>query len=101
MPIDTECAGCGKRYALPEKFAGRKARCKNCGAEMVIPQAQAVESPDVDYDAMAAMEGSGTVDESEPPVAAIAPPPPPPRTAATGTARSQPEGAAAAGAENG
>src|SRR5258705_3274792 len=85
MPIETECAGCGKRYSLPEKFAGRKAQCKNCGAEMRIPQLPAAAEPEMDFDALAAAENSGTVDESEPAPVTSATLPPPPRPAATGT----------------
>ena len=31
------CPGCGKVYRWRPEFAGRKARCKECGAVMVMP----------------------------------------------------------------
>jgi len=37
MPITTTCGGCGKVIEAPESAAGRKARCPQCGAVVVIP----------------------------------------------------------------
>jgi DNA-directed RNA polymerase subunit RPC12/RpoP len=83
MPIQVECTGCGKRYSVDEKYAGKKARCKNCGGQMVVPHPPpaAAESggTDVDYDAMAAMgfgaaEDTGPIAVAPPPVPAAAPP---------------------------
>ena len=37
MPITTTCGGCGKAIEAPESAAGRKARCPQCGAVVVIP----------------------------------------------------------------
>ena len=37
--IQFTCAGCGRAFAVPEQFAGRKANCKNCGAPIVVPTA--------------------------------------------------------------
>jgi hypothetical protein len=39
MPIVTHCPACNKRYELNDEFAGRRARCKDCGAGMQIPVA--------------------------------------------------------------
>jgi hypothetical protein len=37
VPITTTCPGCGKAIEAPESVAGRKARCPQCGAVVVIP----------------------------------------------------------------
>jgi len=37
VPITTTCPGCGKAIEAPESAAGRKARCPQCGAVVVIP----------------------------------------------------------------
>jgi actin-like ATPase involved in cell morphogenesis len=36
--IDVGCTSCGKAYEVPERGAGRKAECPNCGATMMVPQ---------------------------------------------------------------
>jgi len=37
MPITTTCPGCGKPIEAPDKAAGRKARCPQCGGVVQIP----------------------------------------------------------------
>jgi ubiquitin-protein ligase len=37
--IQFTCPGCGRAFAVPEQFAGRKANCKNCGGPIVVPSA--------------------------------------------------------------
>lgn len=34
------CDGCGKRYRVPEKHAGRTTDCPGCGACMTVPEAE-------------------------------------------------------------
>ena len=41
MKIDVDCPGCGKRYEVAESFAGKKSRCKQCGASFRIPSPSA------------------------------------------------------------
>jgi hypothetical protein len=41
MAIDFDCPACGKHYDLHASLAGRRARCKACGAEMRIPSGSA------------------------------------------------------------
>ena len=36
------CSGCGKTYQVPEKFAGKKMRCKQCATPIEIPAAESV-----------------------------------------------------------
>lgn len=44
MPITFRCQPCGKSYTVADSFAGRRARCKVCGAEMLIPTAAATKA---------------------------------------------------------
>jgi ubiquitin-protein ligase len=37
--IAFNCPGCGRAFNVRLEFAGRKARCKTCGAEVQVPQA--------------------------------------------------------------
>jgi len=37
VPIDVQCAACGKRLRAPDEQAGRKGRCPACKAELQIP----------------------------------------------------------------
>jgi hypothetical protein len=36
MPIDVQC-GCGKTFQVPDTMAGKRGRCKACGAVLVVP----------------------------------------------------------------
>ena len=38
MPIPVKCK-CGKQFAAPEKFAGKKVKCPECSSQLVIPTA--------------------------------------------------------------
>src|SRR5438105_3322003 len=35
--IEFACS-CGKRFSVPDNFAGRTARCKACGSNVTVPQ---------------------------------------------------------------
>jgi len=39
-----QCSFCGKKYKLPEKFAGRKLKCKECDEPLPVPAKQVSES---------------------------------------------------------
>jgi nitrate reductase NapAB chaperone NapD len=39
MSISFACEECGKSFTIDDKFAGKKGRCKGCGAVMQIPEA--------------------------------------------------------------
>lgn len=40
MPIDAQCRQCSKRYRLKDELAGKKFKCKNCGAAVTaVPNA--------------------------------------------------------------
>lgn len=46
MSISITCDQCGKQYNVTEDLAGKRAKCKQCGAVLVIPSAQ--PAPDAD-----------------------------------------------------
>lgn len=35
--IEFPCNSCGKRFSMAEEFAGRKGKCKQCGATLTVP----------------------------------------------------------------
>lgn len=74
MPIQFNCTGCGKRYSVGDQFAGKKANCKACGAQMNIPAgtpAPAAAAPASFEDAAAAAEEEyGPIAVAPPPVSA-------------------------------
>jgi hypothetical protein len=42
MSITFACGHCGKVFTLDDKFAGKKGKCKDCGALMLIPSGDAL-----------------------------------------------------------
>ncbi len=43
--IDVTCGGCGKTMRAPADAAGRKARCRSCGAAVQVPTPQPEPNP--------------------------------------------------------
>jgi len=41
MPLSVECPECGAKYNVSEALAGKRAKCKKCGATMAIPDPNA------------------------------------------------------------
>src|SRR5438477_614217 len=39
MSIAFACPGCRKQYRVPDEFAGRPTKCKQCGTNVVVPAA--------------------------------------------------------------
>lgn len=37
MPTSVSCPNCGRLYDVPDEFAGRRFRCRECGDEVAIP----------------------------------------------------------------
>jgi hypothetical protein len=37
MPISLSCPKCKKRFSTPDQYAGKKAKCSQCGQIMVVP----------------------------------------------------------------
>ena len=62
------CSNCGKRFAMADKYAGRKGKCKNCGATVTIPAAS-TSTERIVIDLPMAAESSSQTPVSPPPVA--------------------------------
>jgi uncharacterized protein (TIGR00266 family) len=45
--IEFSCPSCSKKYRVKDEVAGKKARCKECGATMPIPDVDAADAPDM------------------------------------------------------
>ena len=41
MSINVQCGQCSKRYAAPDKLAGQRVMCPQCGAAVNVPAAAA------------------------------------------------------------
>ena len=39
MSVAAQCGGCGKKYTLDDRFAGKKAKCRECGVVFSVPGA--------------------------------------------------------------
>jgi len=46
--IEFACSSCGRAFAVPDHFAGRRARCKSCGIELAIPHPKTVATRTAD-----------------------------------------------------
>jgi hypothetical protein len=44
--LSVSCPSCAKRYGVPEEHAGKKFKCKDCGATISIPAAAAAAEPE-------------------------------------------------------
>lgn len=74
--IEFNCPACNKKYRVPVDFAGKRAKCKQCEASMLVPDATSeaeVLPADIVEAKPAANSPPATV------ASAIAAPPPPPR----------------------
>ncbi len=36
-PIKFKCSNCNKKYSAPHNSSGKRGKCKNCGAEIIVP----------------------------------------------------------------
>src|SRR5687767_14322433 len=85
MPIAIQCADCSSTYNVDDRLAGKRVKCKNCGSAIFVPRlggaasapASAVESTDVDYDALVAAAAQSSQVGYTPAAAAPAYAPPP------------------------
>src|SRR5436853_7220952 len=48
MAIVVACEGCGKRWKAPDHYAGRKARCTQCGNAIMVGASPPVPSSPTD-----------------------------------------------------
>jgi predicted Zn finger-like uncharacterized protein len=84
MPLSVECPECGARYNVPDKLAGKKARCKKCGATIPIPGGAAPAETPIGFaaedDPMSALQSLARASgEDEGPAPDVAPAPAAPR----------------------
>ena len=56
MPLSVECQECGTKYNVPDKLAGKRAKCKKCGATMSIPEPDVAIGFAPDDDPLAALQ---------------------------------------------
>jgi hypothetical protein len=90
MAIDVTCGGCGARFKAPEAYAGKKGKCKKCGAVVRIPEPAAVGAGAAPPPVSVEQDLYDVADTPAParparPAAAVPPPPPPLPAAASGT----------------
>jgi len=45
MPITISCAACGKQYTVPDQQAGKRGKCRACGADLVAPPRAELAAP--------------------------------------------------------
>src|SRR4051812_13656050 len=48
MPIEVACPDCGARYRIGEQFAGKQAKCRQCGGRINVPEAEPAPLSDED-----------------------------------------------------
>lgn len=70
MPIIVKCCDCGKALKAPEALAGKKAKCPDCGAVVLVPalagQIGSSESrPEATFDEIADDSAGSTGDDTE------------------------------------
>src|SRR5437868_4269517 len=73
MAISFSCGTCGKPYKVDERFAGKKAKCRGCGAINKIPGNEPHARPGL-------LEPLAPLDDDDAPASA-SPPPSNPTTA--------------------
>ena len=75
MSLTVECNACARRYNVADNWAGKRVKCKNCGAVMQVPAPPAESSPGdndpPDIDALLSGGGGlgiGSADAPPPPI---------------------------------
>jgi DNA-directed RNA polymerase subunit M/transcription elongation factor TFIIS len=69
MPIATSCNHCGKAYKVSSKFAGKKAKCTDCGNSFSIPAPMAAPVPNAalyENDMMAGLSDAAAMEGDAP-----------------------------------
>jgi hypothetical protein len=74
--ISVECSGCGKRFSVAVQHAGKRGKCKACGAMVAIPRpAQPAQEDDLyDFAPGANVPASAPQPALQPQAPAVAPP---------------------------
>src|SRR5688500_918626 len=45
MSVKAVCTGCGKAFNAPDQYAGKKVKCKVCGAAFRVPGPPTADAP--------------------------------------------------------
>ncbi len=72
MPIEIRCESCGKRYRVEDRFAGKRVKCRNCGASIAV---SAIDGEDEPQDFSALSAAAMSHDSSESIASDVGPPP--------------------------
>jgi hypothetical protein len=89
MPIDVTCDACGARFKAPDAAAGKRGKCKKCGAVITVPVPEPIGAPAAEDDMYDIAEPAPAPAKPYKPAASsgtVAPAPPytpPPPTAAS------------------
>ena len=69
MPINVLCEECLMEFAVPEKFAGKRVKCKECGGAVAVPKpaAQEASADEAEADLDEELEPSPVKRKSAPP----------------------------------
>ena len=62
MTISTSCPGCKSKYTVADSMAGKKAKCKKCGAILAIPKADDPVLTETSEPVLADLAGSSPLD---------------------------------------
>ena len=73
MPLRVECGGCDKTYTVKDELAGKKLRCKTCGATIPIPAAETDADDEFGFQAVNEDDQDSDEDEDEAPARRPAP----------------------------
>jgi hypothetical protein len=61
MGISFQCDACGKQYKVADALAGKRGKCKECGAVIQVPQIEPPAEELTDLSALAEIERTGVV----------------------------------------
>ena len=94
MSIEFQCPQCGKPFNVSDEFAGKKAVCKKCGSQMVIPAtSQATATPDFyDVEDLPPRKSAPEPEQSPDPFGPLPEPKPKAKPAYTATAKKKSSG---------
>jgi predicted Zn finger-like uncharacterized protein len=63
MSIQIQCPSCGKRYRVDDRFAGKRVKCRNCSASIVVAADQPADDIEEIDEAMEAAVGGPPVQD--------------------------------------
>lgn len=81
MSISVKCKNCGRSYSVKDEHAGKKFRCQECQAQVIVPKAETFDADDWDAGEEGDEFGADTYDDYEDYGDYESAAPPPPRRA--------------------